>query len=535
VLHVQNPLGLGRWPSVVVPPEAGIELLVNGEPRTGEVVLRAEDRVAWRGAVREEAGRVEVDVAPDGLAAWVTVRPALRVAARLLDAPPAVRIVLTVETAVERTGGAPTEADVLEALARAGVVRPPDRRAVALALAEPGRRVLVVEGTRPQPGHAAEVWTRRHGVVTAPEAAEEAPPEVPRDWVEIGEPLAQVRRVGVPAQAGETVTGRALEAPGAWCPRLVAGPGTVLSADGLTLIAARSGHPEVELAVDRVYAAVAQEVQVRGDVGEATGDVQADHGVWVGGNVEAGRRVRARGPVEVGGRVVQARVESMASVRVLGGVANASVVAGSPGLVYARVLPLCEALGRWDPAAGLAPVGALAQRLRDELGLAEDWLDPEVAALVARLREAGAREVEALCASAARAAARMRARLEQPAACVARHLDHARVEATGDVEVFGPGARASHVVSLGVVRVRGAFRGGRIWALKGVELEVVGDEDGQRTVVEVGPQGWIRAGEVRPGVEFVSGEHTRRFLSHERNVVWRPGEPDPSVGKVGAA
>jgi|GEM_PF-4577376 len=545
VLHVRNPQGLGRWPTVAVSPGGGTELLIDSEPRSGDVVLRAEDRVELRCRVIETPGHADVDVTEDGMAAHVTVQPGQCVRYSAADAPPTDQLDLQAIELRESQPRNVTAADVRDALREAGVsVGIVDDR-IHQALQTPGTPVLVARGRPPIPGRAAGVWTHTQvelGIVAAVRTP--SPPTDSgnaRPFVEAGQPVAQLTP-GDPAVPGETVRGEPVTPKQPWHPAMVAGPGTLKSADGYTLIAALSGHPVVKIdtEAERIYATVASERQIPGDVDGATGDIAYDGDVWVAGSVQLGRAVLVTGDAEVAGHVLQARITAGGGIWIHGGAANALLIAGGPGLTYARTLLLCEELLRTmgtttppaDGAQGRRPA-ALAAGVRQALAGTDIHLDPEVEALAAvlepfshsaTLKDTWPGSVGPdLAKLTERAIERMREVLNRPGDCTVRHLDNTRIEATGNVVVGETGAVRSHITTLGEVRVSGAFRGGTIWALRGARLTSVGGGEETQTRVDIGPHARFQATEVRPGtVVLRGGAVVRRFDAPAHEVVIAP-------------
>jgi len=545
VLHVHNPQGLGRWPTVAVPPGGGLELLINSEPRSGDVVLRAEDRVELRCRVIETLGRADVDVTEDGMVAQVTVQPGQCVRYKAADVPATNHLDLQAIELRESQPRNVTTADVRDALREAGVSSGITEDRIQQALQTPGTPVLVARGRPPVPGRAAGVWTHTQTEVGPTTAARTPSPPTDsgnaRAFVEAGQPVAQLTP-GDPAVPGQTVRGEEVTPKQPWQPALVAGPGTLLSADGCTMIAALSGHPVVKIdtEAERIYATVASERQIPGDVDGATGDIAYDGDVWVAGNVHLGRTVHVTGNAEVSGHVLQGRITAGGGIWIHGGAANALLIAGGPGLTYARTLLLCEELLRTmgtttppaDGVQGRRPA-ALAARVRQELAGTDIHLDPEVKALAAVLEPfshsatlkdtwpgSGGQDLAKLTELAIE---RMREVLNRPGDCTVRHLDNTRIEATGNVVVGETGAVRSHITTLGAVRVSGAFRGGTIWALRGARLTSVGGGDETQTRVEIGPHARFQATEVRPGtVVLRGGAVVRRFDAPAHEVVIAP-------------
>lgn len=543
VLHVREPVGRGRWPSIVVPADAALRVLVNGRPATGQVVLRAVDDVVLDAERREEPPRMEVEVDADEMAAWVTVFPGLRVDIRVPDAPPQVELEL--RAAEEREvlphgfGPAQVEERLLEAGVRYGV----DPDALVRALQSPGERVRVAQGEPAGASGPARVWSVVHGDIPPPEAGTAETPGAARDvgtrrFVTIGQPVVQVEPAGE-AHEGRSVTGRPLPAPAGWQPTLVAGPGALLSADGRTAIATRSGHPDIRVEPGAITVAVHPEHRVAGDLTAAAGVLRWDGDVWIEGGIQPGAHVVATRGLEVRGRALRARMQAGGSIRVGGGITHCAVVAGGPITTYAQILPLCAGLETDLALEGPRPapprtVGAAALRIADLLDQCEADLGPELAALLETVRSgapwrldperrplprATSEALRRLAEAVRRAAAAVRQAMADPGSLSAAHLENARVEATGAVEVGERGLWRSHVVCGGPCVSAGPVRGGTILALGGADLPVIGSGDGWDTRVEVGPGRQIRAGQVHPGAVLVCGAEARTFETLARDVV----------------
>ena len=103
----------------------------------------------------------------------------------------------------------------------------------------------------------------------------------------------------VEGQDGMDVSGRPIRARKAKDVRLVPGPGTVLSEDGLTLLATAGGHLVREggrFSVQRVF-------EVKGNVDYGTGNLECEGGILVRGSVAEGFSLKAREDLEVHGIV----------------------------------------------------------------------------------------------------------------------------------------------------------------------------------------------------------------------------------------
>lgn len=543
-LHVREPSGRGRWPSIVVPPDSGLEVLVNGRPAAGQVVVRSIDAVVLRAERRQEPARIAVELDGDEMAAWVVVRHGESREVRVPDCAPQVELTLRPSTESSVTPHRFTREDVEAELAAARVCCGIDPAAVRRALHEPGQRVCVARGEAPSPAGTARVWSVVHGDVPPPEAgeggaAQSAPDVGTRRFVSVGQPVVQIEPADAP-RTGQTVTGRVLPAPPGWRPELVVGPGALLSADGRTAIAGRSGRPDIRIEAGVVAVSVRPEHRVAGDLTATPGVLRWDGDVWVEGGIQAGAHIVATGAVDVRGRALRARIQAGGSIHV-GGVTHCSLIAGGPLTTYAQILPLCAQLAelpRTGPRPGVpSPVASACARLAEVLAHCEGDLGPELAHLLEvvgagapgrsepdrRTPSRGAAEaLRQLAEAVAGAAAFVRDAMAHPGSVWAAHLENARVEATGAVQVGERGLWRSHVVCGGACVSAGPIRGGTILALGGADLPVIGSGDGWDTRVEVGPEHQIRAGLVHPGAVLVCGGQVRTIATLSRDVVMGP-------------
>lgn len=531
-VHVRNPTGHGRWPSLSVDASSGLEVLINGEPRTGQIVVQETDAIVIQGHSEEVAGRIDVSISEDELMAWVTVHAPMMVETAAADAAPQVVLHVAPHKQTVSRPHAFTLQDVLTALAEANVRVPPLEGSIEEALRSPGDRVLVAR-TRPE-GRSPILWSimEESGKVTGT-------PRRAYPFVTIGQPIVEID-----ARGPTTATGRPLVSSLDSRPTLVAGRGTMLVADGRTAIATVSGRPVVAVEGQRVTVSIAPAMRVEGSVTAETGDVITEGHLWIGRDVDEDRRVQAGGDVEIEGKVVGARIVAGADIRIGRGAAKSLLVAGGAGWTYAEILPTCDSLWeslrqvvklRGDNLALVRRVTGLVRRVDTALADCDAIMDPEVQQLskvmrdLARIFEGGGDEDTTTQRIAAvshdvgevlsTALGRMRDRLEHPGGCATPYLDNSRLEATGDVELGQPGAWRSDIVTLGMVRGTTTFRGGSIFAARGVHLATVGSDNGLVTRVEVGPGAVFEAGVVHAGTTVVCGDTSRSFTQQAQNVV----------------
>ncbi len=520
VVYVRNPTGLGRWPTVsLAPEEPGIHLLINGEARTGEVVVQEGDRILLQVEREEVPGRIAIDVAEDGMSVWVTVYPGMRTAYLVPDSPPAPHFAIRPVRRQEEVPAPFTAADVRAALRAEGVFATPSDAAVLEALRTPGRRVLVATGRPPRRGRGSAVWTLLYGDLAGPlEPTLPLPLRTERTEVAIGMPVAKIG-FSVGGEDGRTVRGEPVPAGPAWIPDLVAGPGTLLSADGRTAIAAVSGHLVIDVRAEELVVSVAPERKVPADIDAALGDVAFDGDIWVGGGIAPGRSVFATGHVEVWGQVSSARIQAGGSLRLSGAVDGSILVAGGPGLSYARVISLCQEMERALNRAGVETVVSLASRIQAELAAGGLRLHPEVQTLLERLGRAtevsprprdgwtptSRQALGAVAAALTPAIARMRRTLERRGQCHAHALERTTVEASGDVVIGAGGAFQCVITALGEVRGTGPVRGGTVWAMRRATFGSLGRDNDLPTVVQLGPRARFLAAEILPGTAVLRG------------------------------
>lgn len=134
------------------------------------------------------------------------------------------------------------------------------------------------------------------------------------EHVKAGQPLVTMTPAdrGTP---GKTVLGRVLmPAPVKNMP-LPAGKNTMLSDDKLTLLASINGCVECQNGKVNVY----NMFTVRGDVGNATGNVNFDGSIVVNGDVMAGFAVKATGNINVMGNVDGAVLEAGGDIKIMSG------------------------------------------------------------------------------------------------------------------------------------------------------------------------------------------------------------------------
>lgn len=109
---------------------------------------------------------------------------------------------------------------------------------------------------------------------------------------------------------GKTVTGKSIPAKDGKLPKLNIGSNVVMSEDGMKAFSAIDGQPIIsggKLSVIPV-------LEIKGDVGTCTGNINFLGTVIVNGNVKSGFKIEAEGDVEVRGVVESAQIFSKGSI-----------------------------------------------------------------------------------------------------------------------------------------------------------------------------------------------------------------------------
>lgn len=549
-VRVTEPRGRGKWPVLI--PGPGVEVQVDGQPITGPVVLSASQKVTFR--LPEPAAamrRFAVTIDPDAMVARLELGPLVTSAWDLAERGPAQ--VLTLR-AIPRpfTLTNPTREQVLAALQAAGVVRGIDREAIDLALQEADPcETIIARGDPGTPTRHGEIETLWNPAVA----------EAHLIMVDPGTVLA-IAHPPVPGQPGWDLLGREITPEPPRTVRLATGPGAVLSPDGRQAIALVQGRPSAATGADGTVTVSVQPLFIHpGNVTRDTGDVDQDCDVIIRGWVEATTRVRSGGHLEIEGGVQGADLEAQGRIVVCGGCIRSRVRQGGAAAVLPRLEgPVAELLGlltqiQHTAAMALAhpryarvpqgnPVGPLVQLLvthrfsrapailqeLKELALAHPATSQfELGGLCTRLEAALVEGSAQSLAELDHLAGQLRfvQGVLQEAAPRAANRDPVRlyylllseIYATGDVEVFGPGAEQSAIHAVGRVTILGHVRGGRIEAGGDVQVNQVGTPAGIHTAVAVPPGCTVQARRVYPNVHVNLGTRSHRFTEETRDVV----------------
>ncbi|WP_422445777.1 DUF342 domain-containing protein [Thermoanaerobacterium sp. DL9XJH110] len=215
-----------------------------------------------------------------------------------------------------------TEEEILDALAKKGVTEGINREKIRQVLAQGVffTKVEIASGVYPVAGQ--DGWIKYHF-----EAQKDLKPRVSENGrvdfynldlvtnVTEGQLLAEI----IPPTkgiSGKTVTGKIIPAKDGREVKFRTGKNVYVSEDGSKLFSSIAGQPVIS--EDRV--SVLPILEIKGDVGPATGNINFLGSVRVKGNVKSGFKIKAEGNVEVDGTVEAAEIEAGGDIILKGGI-----------------------------------------------------------------------------------------------------------------------------------------------------------------------------------------------------------------------
>jgi hypothetical protein len=537
-VQITNPMGGGLLPVLV--PGSDVVLTVDGHEITHPVSVWAGQRVTVRPRLpAEPVRRFQIEVEPDGMAAWL-ILPALGPPGyRVLDAGPS-HVVRLVAEVLPGYQASPTMEDIEQGLAAAGVVAGIDRNAISQALKGSGPTKVKVAAGQPvlpsQPGRIESA---------APDPAD---PLALTARVHPGQSLARV----IPPKVGQTgydVRGRVLEPEPVQEMRLVAGAGTVLTQGGTEAVAAMAGRPalvELEPGVSQI--SVVPVTELSGPLTPGSVPYQFEGDVIIAGDVCEGVTLRAGGWIWVHGSVEGAHLQAGQGIRVDRTVQRSRLVTRSARRMivpfrqqYGRILTDLEQMQAFavqiiqhpryaelSRAKSFGQVmlllarnrfGSLRQSIQQgrqmlmDLAFLRTQVDLEavlntleervysgnlnavddLTQIIEGIRAATQRVTEALGAGG----------VEAPVH--AHTLIMSQVDADGEVVVHGPGAEQSAVKGRGKVRITN-LRDSQVRSETAIDIGVAIASEPDKVTLEVPPGGYIRLSLVSTQAQLRIGE-----------------------------
>ncbi|MGE5586160.1 MAG: DUF342 domain-containing protein [Bacillota bacterium] len=552
-------------PYPVLKPGPGVELYVNGRRCGDPALVTMADSVEVRGVDETVAGKWELNVSDDGMAAALRVSPRIVTRRTIRDLPPSPILELVAEESREYLPPASLE-QILEAMQQHGIVFGIDEAACReMARCADERELTVARGVPPEAGVDGRVE-----ILFWPEARRPLSKTNEHDRVDFRERFqftsiepgtVLARKVPpTPGKPGRDVFGRLVPPPPARSMEIVVGKGVVLSADGMEAVAVRSGRPVAGRQGEGVYLAVREVLAVDHDVGIESGNVAFRGDVHITGNVLEGMMVRAGGHVIIRGYVAGATVRAGGGVLISGNVFSSQVTAGGASSAAREVASVLRniqsrlgdllaatdqvqrhpAFRQADLRDGPGPLLRLLleRKFRDlpslvrVLGQAVKLLPPEMwdeelSGLCRQLEIAlvfspmTVRDVSSLRLLAA-AARDMEAEFGphdgEGTDLVVGYALNSTLASAGAVRVVGSGCYNTRILAGAGVVIVGSCRGGEVEAGGDVVVGELGSQAGVKTSVRVPPGSKVTVRLVWEHVQVQVGHQAHRFDRQARNV-----------------
>ncbi|MBX5468239.1 MAG: FapA family protein [Firmicutes bacterium] len=554
-IQVRNPRAApGVYPVLVVP-EDGLRVWVNGAAVRGDVVVQEGDHIEVACDRVPAHASFAITVDPAGLEATITLDYAPGVERHLPPTAPQWRLALCPTTAIVMPPPIPL-ADVRTALDRQGIHigRWTDEALAALLAHGQSGQWVIARGRPPDPGEADRYdpvprlpAVRRFGDISWEEP----------DRVEPGT-IVGVLRPGRPARPGLTVWGTPLHPPAPPAPALTIGPGIAPMQGGTHLVAQHAGR----LVWVGEHVTVVPEIlrleRVEGTLFVASGDA-------IVGSVGRRARVCVAGNLTILGSVDDAEVVVGGRLRVFGPVLRSQIWHGTPAADYTALQAIGAALRRaltalqeacdqvmrhtggasWPQTAVVAwllqakfpQIAQQATALRNALrrppyrtdAWARVWGEPLLAALHTLLRrpEAGGGALDAVVPALDAALREWQA--GAPAGLAAGGDARLAAVAYSTIAsgrtVILDHADGSDVDAADAVEVHGAWAGGSVTAGRAISIHTAGSawRETPTTVVLRDARGRCAIYRCYPATKILVGPHLWEVSEELRHWIWEAG------------
>ncbi|HLS90688.1 MAG TPA: FapA family protein [Limnochordia bacterium] len=546
-------------------PGPHVVLRVNGQVVEETVAVKPDDEVTVEAVQEAPTKEIHIQIAQDGSSAVALIQRRPGIAWAINDAPFAAHVTVNVRPAGQLPPPPVSVEDVLEALAKAGVVYGIDRAAIEELVAQEALecRAVVAKGRPPTPPVDGRVEPYRREQESSQPAADMREEALKIDLLDRGEiesvnpgDIVAVWIDPQPGQDGVDVKGQPVPARKPRSPQLRLGSGVEKQPDSPYIVAVRTGRPMVK----ETFVDVVPTFDVRGDVNVSTGHIEFAGNINVQRNVEESLRVRAGGSVVIGGMVFR-KAEVLAGGSVTArGVVGGRIEAGGNASIYG---PLIDALRRLEPllekavenlrrivpvleADGaqerLGPVfkallerhfpetGAIAQEIGKQLVQHKELIEPELLARLAQvvkllagrgpLQVKGLADVTSVLGVVQSLPLELDSRIEDADVRV-DYLQNAEIACGGKVILRGRACFNSKIVARnGFEAPNATVRGGSITVTHGsVIAREIGSPSAALTEIIVGPEGSIKAEMIYPNVRCVVGQRQYRVDSPKRHLV----------------
>jgi len=547
-IYVRDPADSGS--PAAITPGPGVELYVNGVLCREKAQVSSADKIETKLLREVFKGKCDLELTEDKMEAILVVEPTRFVSHELVDRGPQAHLHL--ETLSKEKLKSPFEfKQIIEMLSEANVVVGVDYSEVMRVLLNPGSaRLTIARGEPPEPPVDERVETLfPQDVDFAPVVKEDGRVDYHNIrnliCVEEGALLAR-KHPGITGRPGRNVCGETVLPPQPRGAVLRAGRGAVLSEDGNTVIAQKSGRPVLRQ-TGQVYLIWVEDILVHnGDVNIQTGNITFKGSlVVIHGNVRESMTVWASGIIAVDGIVSRSRVIAYERVRIEGNAVNSVVSAGLSGEllknIFAHInsleedvkkiinivnLPVFRDMVNSGTSYGYLLKLIIEKKLVklpatvDKLGNLFKTVFFEIPEELEKVfvscnrllnnphQVTGSKELHLLLQDIKFAREYFKNRKIQKADLEVGGAVNCRIFATGDVFIRGKGCFNTNIRAGGNVRIDGVFRGGEIYAGGHVVIGEAGTELGVRTIIEAGEKGAVTIGECHEGVIIRIGRRT---------------------------
>ncbi len=360
-----------------------------------------------------------------------------------------------------------------------------------------------------------------------------------------------------PAVKGEDgigVTGQPLPARPVVELAVRAGKGASLSRDGLFVTSTTNGRPWVKKQGRNVTVGVDPVYQHDGDVDIKSGNLRFNGDVVITGNVTENMIVEVSGNLRVMGFVSRAIVNVGGNLDILRVVTASKINAGGTTASYNKIenklREIQKAVSGIDAKARVLMNNLARRKQKVQFGqVLITLLDRQYSGFGKQVKEFEAlvkghgsnapaefnkliKALSTMCGikamsltslkdvqqSIAESLAFLESLNKEPSNIVANSVWNSEIHATGDVKITGQGSFNSIVTSLGAVEIMGVFRGGEIYARKGIRAREIGGPMGVKTIAKTQEGSMIKASRVYNGTVLQIG-HRIHTVKRDENMV----------------
>ncbi len=513
----------GEQPAKIIAAE-GIVLKINGEQIDSETEVNQNDTIETVPKSELTPAEINIDVSKDKMAAYLEIKPEIKITFSLKDQPPTPNLVLATEQQTKLQ--IPYSiADILNLIKKKGIVQP-DLQAVKETLdIAGGKKVLIAFGTAPTPPLDEKVEINIPSGKTAPLVKADGRVDYRESAsnissVDQGDILA-VKQPSAQGEPGHDVFGNIIKPNEPRTISMQAGPGTELIEEKTKVVATKAGQPDIRAGKDSYYFTVQPNMIHNGSVNLDSGNIRFKGDVHIKGTIEQNMVVSGNGKVRVDGLISSATVTSGSHITLNGHVLASKISAGAAISSISRILPLLEDLEQlmsqlqmalkqtFAQLKGQTSFGKVTALLMEKrfpsfqsninnilkIYSKDASLPREIESLAAILNQkfrgikvlelSGIEDIKELSEAVHKTKTHLEFLTDNKANIQLPYSLNSTIEATGNAIITGQGCIETKIIAGGTVMVQGLFRGGSIEAGDNVTLSEAGSKTGVPTHIKV--------------------------------------------------